>query len=87
MGSKEEKLGRYKESHSGPSMGPHGRPRAGNGEKAKDLVGTWKKLLGYCRKYMAVFVIAMFCAAMGTVLMLIGPDKLSQMTEIGRAHV
>lgn len=81
MGSKEEKLGRYKESHSGPSMGPHGRPRAGNGEKAKDLVGTWKKLLGYCRKYMAVFVIAMFCAAMGTVLMLIGPDKLSQMTD------
>ena len=62
--------------------GPHGGPGGpGTGEKAKDLIGTWKKLLGYCRKYMAVFVIAMICAAVGTVLMLIGPDKLSEMTD------
>ncbi len=66
----------------GPMGGPHGGPGGpGTGEKAKDLIGTWKKLLGYCRKYMAVFVIAMICAAVGTVLMLIGPDKLSEMTD------
>jgi len=63
----------------GPRGGFHGGPRGG--EKAKDLVGTWKKLLGYCRKYMAAFVIAMFCAAIGTVLTLVGPDKLSEMTD------
>ncbi|MCI8530695.1 MAG: ABC transporter ATP-binding protein [Lachnospiraceae bacterium] len=61
--------------------GPHGPHGPRSGEKAKDLVGTWKKLFGYCRKYMLVFVIAMFCAAIGTVLTLIGPDKLSEMTD------
>lgn len=49
--------------------------------KPKDLVGTWKKLLGYCRRYLAVFMIAILCAAAGTVLTLIGPDKLSEMTD------
>lgn len=50
-------------------------------DKPKDLVGTWKKLLGYCRRYLAVFMIAILCAAAGTVLTLIGPDKLSEMTD------
>ena len=36
-------------------------------EKPKDLVGTWKKLLGYCRKYLVILVIALVCAAAGTV--------------------
>lgn len=57
----------------------HGGYRGHN--KPKDLVGTWKKLLGYCRKYLAVFMIAILCAAAGTVLTLIGPDKLSDMTD------
>lgn len=59
--------------------GPHGR--RGGGEKAKDFVGIWKKLLGYCRKYFAFFVIAIVCSAIGTVLTLIGPDKLSELTD------
>ncbi len=67
----------------GPRGGFHGGPRgAGGGEKAKDLAGTWKKLLGYCRRYMAVFVTALLCSAAGTVLTLIGPDKLSEMTDV-----
>ena len=62
--------------------GPHGPggPRGG-GEKPKDLIGTWKKILHYCRKYIAVLVIALICAAAGTVLSLAGPDKLSDMTD------
>ena len=76
-------------SYRGPAGGPHRGPRGphggpggpGSGEKAKDLVGTWKKLLGYCRKYMVVFVLALICSAAGTVLTLIGPDKLSDMTD------
>ncbi|MCI8644399.1 MAG: ABC transporter ATP-binding protein [Lachnospiraceae bacterium] len=59
--------------------GPHGA--RGGGEKAKDLVGIWKKLLGYCRKYLVITVIAILCSAIGTVLMLIGPDKLSELTD------
>lgn len=50
-------------------------------EKAKDLVGTWKKLFGYCRKYMVGIVVALVCAMIGTVLTLMGPDKLSEMTD------
>lgn len=64
--------------HAGMPGGPHG---ARGGEKAKDLVGIWKKLLGYCRKYLVISVIAILCSAIGTVLMLIGSDKLSELTD------
>lgn len=70
-----------KEYHQNQPRMKHGPgPRPG-GEKAKDFVGTWKKLLGYCRKYTAVIVIALICAASGTILTLLGPDKLSEMTD------
>ena len=59
--------------------GPMGRPSSG--EKAKDLVGTWKKLLRYCRKYIAVLITAVVCAAVGVILTLAGPDQLSNMTD------
>ena len=49
--------------------------------KPTDLVGTWKKLLGYCKKYLAAIVISIICAAVGTVFTLIGPDKLSDITD------
>ena len=65
----------------GPGMG------RGNGEKAKDLIGTWKKLFGYCRKYAAAFVVALICAAIGTVFTLVGPDKLSDMTDTVTAGI
>lgn len=59
--------------------GPMGRPSSG--EKAKDLVGTWKKLLRYCRKYIAILITAVVCAAVGVILTLAGPDQLSNMTD------
>lgn len=58
--------------------GPRGM---GGGEKAKDLVGTWKKLLGYCRRYTAAMILALICAVCGTILTLAGPDRLSDMTD------
>ena len=63
-----------------PRRGPMGRSMRG-GEKPKDLVGIWKKLLGYCKKYTAFFIIAVICASVGTVCTLVGPDKLSDMTD------
>lgn len=60
--------------------GPMGRGMGG-GEKAKDLVGTWKKLLGYCNKYLPLIILAILCAVGGTILMILGPDKLSELTE------
>lgn len=72
----------YRSSHTAnrPRRGPGGGPRGG-GEKPKDLVGTWKKLLGYCRKYIVPLVLAIVLSIAGTVLTLIGPDKLSDMTD------
>lgn len=51
------------------------------GEKAKDLTGTWKKLFGYCNKYTKWIIVALACSVIGTILTLIGPDKLSEMTD------
>ena len=78
MEHKGYQTGQHQVRHHGPAGGPR---MARGGEKAKDLVGTWKKLLGYCRKYAAVMVIALICAVAGTVLTLAGPDKLSDMTN------
>lgn len=72
MENKDYKLSQSKMPRRGPGAG---------GEKAKDLVGAWKKLFGYCKKYTAVILIAIICAASGTILTLMGPDKLSDMTD------
>ncbi len=77
--NKEYEIGQAKHSQQRP-RGPMGRGMGG-GEKAKDLVGTWKKLLGYCKKYSVILVIAIICAAVGTICTLAGPDKLSEMTD------
>ena len=62
--------------------GPHGPHGGGPGEKAKNFKGTWIKLLGFCRKYWGIMIFAIVCSAGGTVLTLIGPDKLSEMTDV-----
>lgn len=51
-------------------------------EKETIEKGTWKKLLNYCNKYIAVMIIAIICAAVGTFLTLVGPDKLSEITNL-----
>lgn len=59
-------------------MGPGGR---GPAEKPHDFKGTWKKLLLYCKKYLFIMVISLLCATISTVFTLIGPDKLSELTN------
>ncbi len=51
-------------------------------EKAKDFSGTWKKLLRYCSAYRTLLIFALICAFLGTILTLLGPDKLSEMTNL-----
>ncbi len=65
---------------AGPG-GPGGPGGMGGGEKASDFVGSMGKLLTYCRDYWWVIVAALICAAGGTVLTLLGPDKLSDLTK------
>lgn len=75
------KLGQSKVQNGALAGGAPGAPGGmSSGEKAKDLIGTWKKLLAYCRKYIAVFSVALVCAAAGTILTLVGPAKLSELT-------
>ena len=78
MENKEYKLG---SASSQKEAGPPA-PGAGVTEKSKDFWGTWSKLIHYCKKYVAVAVIALICAVIGTILTLIGPDKLSELTDL-----
>ncbi len=80
MSQKEEyKLG---QSNHKKQMGPPGPGMGGGGEKAKEFKTTWVKLIQYCKKYWSVMIIALLCVVMGTVLTLIGPDKLSELTDL-----
>ena len=60
----------------GPGMGR--RPA----EKSKDFKGTWMKIIRYCKRYLAVIVVALICAVAGTMLTILGPDKLSDLTKV-----
>ena len=62
--------------------GPGHRGPGAPMEKSKDFKGTWSKLLLYCKKYWAVMIISLGAAAIGTVLTLLGPDKISDLTKI-----
>ena len=53
-----------------------------NFEKAKDFKGTWGKIIRYCKKYYGVLAVAIVCAVAGTVLTLIGPNKMSDLTDV-----
>ena len=52
------------------------------GEKPKDFGGTWKRLLVYCKRYLPGMLIALACAIASTVLILLGPEQLSELTNI-----
>lgn len=86
MENKEYTPGQNRPGRRGGMRGP-GMGR-GPAEKASDFKGTWSKLILYCKSYLTVVIIALICAAGGTVLTLLGPDKLSEMTkEIGKGLV
>ena len=86
MENKEYTPGQNRPGRRGGMRGP-GMGR-GPAEKASDFKGTWSKLILYCKSYLPVVIIALICAAGGTVLTLLGPDKLSEMTkEIGKGLV
>ncbi|PWM44171.1 MAG: ABC transporter [Clostridiales bacterium] len=60
----------------GPMMGG---PRAI--EKPKNFKKTMVKLIRYCKSYIPGIVVALLAAAVGTVLLIIGPDKLKDLTN------
>ena len=50
-------------------------------EKPKDFKGTWGKLIRYCKSYLPAIIIALVAAAGGTVLQIIGPNKIKDITN------
>lgn len=50
--------------------------------KSKDFKGAWIKLLRYSKKYTAMVVVALLCAIGGTIFTILGPDKLSELTNV-----
>lgn len=68
--------------HNGPAMrGPHGTvPMAGHTKHS--FSSTWGKLITYCRPWIPAIIIALIFAMSGTVFTILGPDKISEMTDI-----
>ncbi|MVQ36405.1 ATP-binding cassette domain-containing protein [Paenibacillus sp. MAH-34] len=50
-------------------------------EKSKNFKATWVKLIRYCKSYLPAILIALVMAAAGTVLQIIGPNKIKDMTN------
>lgn len=63
----------------GPAGGHHGVP--GPVEKPKNFSATMGKLIGYCKSYLPAIIVALITAAAGTILQIIGPDKLKDLTN------
>ena len=58
-----------------------GGPMRGVVEKPKNFNSTMTKLVGYCKKFLPVMAVALFAAMFGTVMQIIGPDKLKDLTN------
>lgn len=70
-----------KENSSRSSMGRGPMGMNGAVEKPKNFKITMSKLLGYCKNYLPPIIIALIAAAAGTVLQIIGPDRLKDLTN------
>lgn len=70
---------KYPARRNGPGRGGHGMAVA---EKPKNFKKSISQLITYCKKYFAIIIIAVILAVAGSVLNIIGPDKLSDMTNI-----
>ncbi len=64
------------------AVGGMGHGGMGSGEKSKDLLGTWRKLLTSKKAYIILVIVSLVFATLGTVLTLVGPDKLKELTNM-----
>ena len=63
----------------GPGMGPGMGPQ--KGEKAKNFKGAMKRLFKELKSFRVIIVIALILAILGSVLSIIAPNKLSDLTD------
>ena len=72
-----EKVQKRAATSSMPGMGG-----GAAGEKSKDLAGAYKNLFIYLGKYRGMLIVASAFALAGSILNLIGPNKLSDVTDL-----
>ncbi|MGO4936153.1 ABC transporter ATP-binding protein [Fundicoccus sp. Sow4_H7] len=66
---------------AGGGMGPGPGGLGRSFEKPRDFKGSWLKLFQFVKEYWVAMGVALVGAIIGTVLTLIGPDKLSDLTD------
>ena len=59
----------------------HNHPTTGSSESKASFGETWGKLIAYCKPYLPIIVLAIALAIAGTVFTIVGPDKLSELTD------
>ncbi|MCL1694607.1 ABC transporter ATP-binding protein [Lysinibacillus sp. BPa_S21] len=65
-----------------PRKGPGGPGHmVAPGEKPKSFKKPWGKLIAYCKPYLPAILLALVLAVVGTVFTIIGPNKLSEITD------
>lgn len=71
------------ENHKSPIGPPSGGPgEIAVGEKANDFAKSIHQLIDYCKKYIPLMIVAMNMAIVSSVFSLIGPNKLSEITNL-----
>lgn len=83
MSKNEYTIGDNKNKASARSFGPGPAGGGGmGGEKAKNFGVAISKLMRYCSNYMPAISIAVLLAMAGSILNIIGPGKLSEITDL-----
>ncbi len=80
VGDNEKQTQTRQPGMGGPRHGPGGPMMAGG--KAKDFRKTISSLIAYCRAYVPIILVALTLACAGAIFQVIGPDKLSEITDI-----
>lgn len=62
-----------------PGMGPPIPTPMGG---ANNMKKSFRSLMGYCRKYWTIIMVALCCAALSSILSVIGPDYISELTAV-----
>lgn len=66
----------------GPPPGPGGPGGGAPGEKAKDAGKALRELVGYIKAYLPAVCIALLLGGVSAVFSVIGPDKISEITNL-----
>ncbi len=83
MGKNEYVVGQNQSAPRRAHMGGPGQGHmGGTGEKARDFKKTWSQLIAYAKPQLPAMVAALVCAAIGSILSLIGPNQLSKITNL-----